>query len=336
MTKEEQFNFTWGLPELEAMGYIQIYGFMLKAYSELGVSRTEFLTLVHLASYHYNSPTGESRPSLDTLAAEMGYNSPGSVARVITSLEEKGMLTVTRRPGKTSTYDASPFAAAALALNGVSVTPRNFATPSNSARTTPRKIARTPRAELRDEEEERIQIKEEKEVAHGPNGRNETETSKGGRSSTETTELPKRVVQATGDPMADRVALGDAGANAILSTEKVAMALQGAVLGPGARWPTGKAKSAANARAGYLAVTEQILQTVGWDKWEEVIATIDWMDSHVTFGSKDNTPKELDAAWLGRASSPGAWKAHVIKHTLRRLNSGPISGDWNERLVFDE
>ncbi len=119
MNKEEavasdEFNFTWGLHLLDELGYVQLFVFMLRAYSQLGITRTEMLLLSHLASYHYNSPAGESRPSLTTVAREMGYRSRVSVSRLVSSLKEKGMLVVHERPGKPSIYDASPFARAAL------------------------------------------------------------------------------------------------------------------------------------------------------------------------------------------------------------------------------
>jgi len=40
---------------------------MLRYYHRLGVSRQEMLCIIHLASYHYNSPAGESRPAAEGL-----------------------------------------------------------------------------------------------------------------------------------------------------------------------------------------------------------------------------------------------------------------------------
>lgn len=109
------FSFTWGR-DLEDLGHVQVFRFMLRTYSELGLSRAEMLVLIHAASYHYNSPTGQSRPSVATIADEMGYQDRAPVSRLLNSLEQKGMLVIHRKPGQPNIYDASPFAAKAYAL----------------------------------------------------------------------------------------------------------------------------------------------------------------------------------------------------------------------------
>lgn len=113
---DEQFNFTWGLDLLEDLGYVKLYAFMLRTYARLGLTRQEMLCLVHLASYHYNSARGESRPGLVKIAEQMGYSHKTRVSELINSLEEKDMLVVIRRPGQTSIYDAQPFALKAYTL----------------------------------------------------------------------------------------------------------------------------------------------------------------------------------------------------------------------------
>jgi len=75
------------------------------------------LCLVHLASYHFEAAAGESHPGVATIAKEMGYAHRTRVSELVTSLEQKGMLKVTRRPGFTSIYNARPFAQAALRLS---------------------------------------------------------------------------------------------------------------------------------------------------------------------------------------------------------------------------
>jgi len=114
------FDFRWGVPLLDdPPGYAKVYEFMLDHYAEAGVTRAEFLCIVHLARYHYNSERGESRPSLETIAKQMGYGHKNSVWRLVQSLENKGMLAVTRRSGFTSIYDAGPFARHMMILAGI-------------------------------------------------------------------------------------------------------------------------------------------------------------------------------------------------------------------------
>jgi len=113
---EERFCFTWGLGKLGDMGFVPLYAFMLRTYAQLGLTRQEMLCITHLASYHYNSPQGESRPSLENIATQMGYSHKQRLYEIVAALEEKGMLIVTRRPGTTSIYSARPFARAAYKL----------------------------------------------------------------------------------------------------------------------------------------------------------------------------------------------------------------------------
>ena len=104
----------WGVAILEASEERQpLYDFMLKNYIALGVTQEEFLLILHLMAYRYNSVRGESRPSLETIAKEMGV-SDTRVRQLVKSLEGKAMLTVCRRDGNTSLYEARPFAIACL------------------------------------------------------------------------------------------------------------------------------------------------------------------------------------------------------------------------------
>lgn len=109
------FSFRWGIPELDA-GYTPVYNFMLHHYAEAGITRDEFLCILHLASYHYESAEGKSKPSQDRIAKEMGYKHRNSIMRLIQSLENKGMLNVKDNPGYTSEYNFAPFSRRCLAL----------------------------------------------------------------------------------------------------------------------------------------------------------------------------------------------------------------------------
>jgi len=113
MTNE--YSFRWGIPILDN-GHIPVYRFMLRHYAEAGLTRDEFLCIEHLADYHYEHSEGKATPSLITVARHMGYGHSNSVRDLVKSLEAKKMLTVTRRPGKTSIYDFALFAEKAWQL----------------------------------------------------------------------------------------------------------------------------------------------------------------------------------------------------------------------------
>ena len=108
MVEEERFSFRWGIPWLDS-GYTTIPNFMIRHYAEVGVSRSEFLVIIHLAVYHYESAQGQASPSLETIAGEMGYQDSSAVRYHIRNLEAKGMLTRHLRTGDTSVYDLAGF-----------------------------------------------------------------------------------------------------------------------------------------------------------------------------------------------------------------------------------
>lgn len=116
---KQGLDFRWGIPLLDNQpGFAKVYEFMLDHYA-VAVTRDEFLCIIHLARYHYNSEKGESRPALETIAKQMGYAHKNSISRHIQSLEKKGMLKVVRRPGLTSIYNAAPFTLHMMALEGI-------------------------------------------------------------------------------------------------------------------------------------------------------------------------------------------------------------------------
>lgn len=111
---DERFSFRWGIPWLDA-GFVQVPDFFFRTYVGLGVTRVEFLFILHLARYKYESVRGQSRPSLGTIGREMGI-SRRHAARLRSSLEKKAFLIVTERRGRPSVYDFGNFALAALRL----------------------------------------------------------------------------------------------------------------------------------------------------------------------------------------------------------------------------
>lgn len=113
---EERFSFRWGIPWLDG-GYMMVPNFFFSHYVELGVTRPEFLFVLHLARYRFESQRGVSRPSLQAVAKEMGYGRR-QVQRMVGSLESKGWLVVTECPGKPSEYDFEGLARALLRREG--------------------------------------------------------------------------------------------------------------------------------------------------------------------------------------------------------------------------
>jgi hypothetical protein len=103
----EKFSFRWGIPLLDA-GDTRIPNFFFDQYIEAGVTRTEFLTILHLARYQFEKPGAECRPSVETISEQMDY-STRTVQRILVGLEEKGLLKRHYRPGKTTLYDFAGF-----------------------------------------------------------------------------------------------------------------------------------------------------------------------------------------------------------------------------------
>ena len=122
-------SFRWGIPWGED-GFTSFPNYFSRFYSKLMLPRpdrkgvpqpdspmkpAEFMFIHHLSTYHYESPAGESHPSLKTIAREMGMKAI-SVYRYKRALENAGLLKITYRDHDTSIYDLYPFAAALRAL----------------------------------------------------------------------------------------------------------------------------------------------------------------------------------------------------------------------------
>ena len=109
---EERISFRWGIPWLDS-DWLQVPCLFFRHYGALGVSRPEFLMVLHLASYKHESPGGAARPSVGRIAAEMGLKKR-QVQNLRRSLEGKGYLEVTSRLGKASEYSFRGLAEALL------------------------------------------------------------------------------------------------------------------------------------------------------------------------------------------------------------------------------
>ncbi len=158
---DEKFNFTWGMAQdlLNQLGYVQVTGFMLDAYTQLGLTRQEFLCIIHLARFHYNSPKGESRPGVANIAQKMGYGHPNSVYRLVKSLENKKMLLVNRTSGKASIYNAGPFAQASFDLwrqSNIPVLGSKEATPTSQCETPPHSSVTEEKEEAKEKRKKNI------------------------------------------------------------------------------------------------------------------------------------------------------------------------------------
>lgn len=112
---DETFSFRWGILLLDG-GYTDVPNFMLDNYAQAGVSRPEFLTIVHLARYQFESRASECRPSVATVAQQMGYSARG-LQKILAGLVERGLLARRPRRGKTTVYDFSGFSRAVLKLS---------------------------------------------------------------------------------------------------------------------------------------------------------------------------------------------------------------------------
>jgi hypothetical protein len=137
---KERFSFRWGVQILDE-GWTDIPNIFLRNYSKAGVTRFEFLLIVHLASYRFDKEGSESHPSLTTLSEQTGWTTQ-RIWQIVVGLEKKGMLTRTQRPGKTTIYDFTGFSEAVLAA--VLVGDKTGFTPKADFRGTPKANFRTP------------------------------------------------------------------------------------------------------------------------------------------------------------------------------------------------
>ena len=106
-----EFSKRWGIPVRKDEGFTQVYNFLLHHYHRIGVKPVEFIVILHLASYKYESAGSECRP--DTIAEQMGFTRR-YVRKIIADLEGRGLLQRQLRPPRTTKYDVSGFGRAVL------------------------------------------------------------------------------------------------------------------------------------------------------------------------------------------------------------------------------
>ena len=114
MKKDDTFSFRWGIPLLDK-GRTDIPNFILDHYTEAGVSRVEFIAIIHLARYQFESPESECRPSVTTVAKQMGLT-VRRLQQIFAGLEKRGLLIRHYRCGQTTVYDFGNFSRAMLAF----------------------------------------------------------------------------------------------------------------------------------------------------------------------------------------------------------------------------
>lgn len=121
MTSDLRYSFRWGVPEIEDFGGVYIYGWMLRNYAAAGIKPIEFLAIVHVSAYHYESARGVARPSLATIARQMGFAHKNSVYRILAGMADPDreggpLLVITHKPGLACEYNAAPLARRLLDL----------------------------------------------------------------------------------------------------------------------------------------------------------------------------------------------------------------------------
>lgn len=76
----------------------------------VGIDPREMMFIVHLARRKYESPNGKAKPSITgEIKEKMGYKTNQGVINLSDGLERKGLVSITRNPGKRSLYDFTEF-----------------------------------------------------------------------------------------------------------------------------------------------------------------------------------------------------------------------------------
>jgi hypothetical protein len=106
------YSFRWGIPLLDR-GHTSAPNFFFDHYAEVGVTKIEFLTILHLARYRFERAGSECRPAVRTVSRQMGIGNR-RLQQIIAGLEKRGLLERHYRSGRTTIYDFSGFSRAVL------------------------------------------------------------------------------------------------------------------------------------------------------------------------------------------------------------------------------
>lgn len=114
MSDNDTFSFRWGIPK--EYDFTNIPNFILFNYPDLGITTSQMMLIIHLASFRYESEkTQGARPSIQTIAERMDLTY-SHTHEIIKTLEGNGWLIITPIPGKPSIYDFAPLTQACLEL----------------------------------------------------------------------------------------------------------------------------------------------------------------------------------------------------------------------------
>ena len=103
----------WGIDISDDVPSTRIPFYFTDHYGDVGVTAGEAVLVVHLLQYEQ---LGNTSPSLVEIAGKM-RTSTRTLYRACKSLEDKGLLVVTRRSGYESTYSIAPLMEKCLALS---------------------------------------------------------------------------------------------------------------------------------------------------------------------------------------------------------------------------
>jgi len=140
---------------------------------EAGLDTAAFMLICCLARFHYNSSSGQSKPSLNTLARMTGY-SARTVRRKLASLHKDGFIDIESRPGRPSVYSVKPVLPTIQTKRIEDVTPDSIVsgveahTPDIAVSTPTPDIAVSPEED--EVQEARIEVQEDEATSNNDKG----------------------------------------------------------------------------------------------------------------------------------------------------------------------